>query len=109
MFFQWALDNGYQVGLSLDRIDSNGNYAPDNCRWIHIDKQKQNTRVRCDNSTGYTGVILDPKSGKYRAYINVDKKRFYLGFFICKHDAATAYNNHVIKHKLLHSLNEIKR
>lgn len=33
-FYKWALENGYEEGLSIDRIDSNKGYSPDNCRFI---------------------------------------------------------------------------
>lgn len=45
-FREWALANGYKDGLSIDRIDVNGNYTPDNCRWITMAEQQKNKRPR---------------------------------------------------------------
>jgi hypothetical protein len=43
-FVDWALKNGYSEGLTLDRIDVNGNYCPQNCRWVDKYVQANNKR-----------------------------------------------------------------
>ena len=43
-FLDWALKNGYNDTLTLDRIDSNKGYSPDNCRWVDRFVQNNNTR-----------------------------------------------------------------
>lgn len=44
-FYDWAIDNGYENGLTLDRIDVNGNYEPNNCRWVTKEEQDNNRRT----------------------------------------------------------------
>jgi len=43
-FKNWAIDNDYGDGLSIDRINNNGNYTPDNCKWSTPLEQANNTR-----------------------------------------------------------------
>lgn len=43
VFYRWARDNGYREGVQLDRIDNDGNYCPENCRWV-TPKENVNNR-----------------------------------------------------------------
>lgn len=43
-FYNWSINNGYADNLSIDRINNNKSYSPDNCRWITMKEQSRNKR-----------------------------------------------------------------
>lgn len=47
VFKEWAYKNGYNEDLEIDRIDSNGNYEPSNCRWVTRTQNQRNKRNNC--------------------------------------------------------------
>lgn len=58
LFEEWALQNGYQDNLTIDRIDEKKDYAPDNCRWItdvQNTKYKSTTSLICVDEEKHTG------------------------------------------------------
>lgn len=44
-FYNWAMANGYEEHLTLDRIDGTKGYSPDNCRWATYKEQANNTKA----------------------------------------------------------------
>ena len=98
----------YQEGLTLDRIDVNGNYEPDNCRWTTIITQQRNNRdIRSNNTSGFRGVSYYKILNKWKAQITVNNKRIHLGLFKTALEAAKAYETYVRQNNLEHNFTPV--
>lgn len=83
---------GYEEGLQLDRIDNDGNYEPNNVRWVKSQQNSMNRGGHKNTSSRYKGVSWNKKINKWVAQIQKDGKKHHLGSFSNEHEAAVAYN-----------------
>lgn len=87
----------YMEGLTLDRVNVNGNYCKENCRWTARSQQAQGTRKRKDKWTSkYKGVALQP-SGMWVAQIQKEFIVHRAGPFANEEDAARGYDKMAIE------------
>lgn len=79
-FRKWAVSNGYEEGLSIERTDPDGNYCPENCEWIPKDKQSRNRRTTVWLEVDGERMTLSEALIKYRVDWKVYKRRMKHGY-----------------------------
>lgn len=77
-------------GYTIDRINRDCNYSPDNCKWSHIYEQNYNRGKPSDNTSGHIGITFEKERNKWRAYISYMGVRNRLGSFKTKEEAINA-------------------
>lgn len=92
-FMNWALSSGYQDNLTIDRIDTNGNYEPSNCRFVPLIENIWNKRQKPD-----WGILK--RKNHYRAKIMRRGVTYYSPPCKSKADAILFRDNIVLKYNL---------
>lgn len=76
-FNNFLEDMGEKPGknYTIDRIDNDSDYSPDNCRWATKKEQSRNSRLRKDNTSGHRGVSLNKYNKHKKFVVNLGDKR----------------------------------
>ena len=79
IFIDWAKTNGYKDNLEIDRINNDGNYEPNNCKWSTRKEQTLNTRRNIKITLNGTTKTLSEWSEQYGFNVNTIQYRYYRG------------------------------
>lgn len=100
LFINYCLENGWNENLTIDRIDVNGNYEPNNLRFVDRHYQAVNQRLRIGNTSGYKGISTRTKGKTWKSQITINRKLICLGYYDSKKDALDARNKYIIDNNL---------
>ena len=82
-------------GYSLDRINNELGYSPDNCKWSTVEEQLSNRRHYKNNSTGHIGIYYNSSRDKWTVNKTVGGKSKYIGIYKTKEEAIEGYHDFV--------------
>ena len=79
-FYFWAINNGYENNLTIDRIDNNKGYSPDNCRWT-------DSKTQCNNRRSCVMITYNGKTQNLMQWceeLGLNYKRIHNRLYKCK-------------------------
>lgn len=104
-FVDWAKATHPNIkGMTLDRIDNDKGYNPENCRWADVITQNINQRIKKNNTSGFVGICWNNKNNNWMAKIKSGDFFIYIGSFHTKEEAVLARDNYIVENKLPHKL-----
>ena len=106
VFYKWSLANNYKEGLTIDRINGELGYNPENCRWVNYTIQNINKKQKPSKS-GYIGVNYDKRDDLWIASVSINNKTKAIAYH--KTDIrylVEARNNFIIENNLPNKLNK---
>ena len=96
VFFEWALNNGYENTLQIDRRNNNGNYCPENCHFVTASYNSRNQEIKSNNTTGFVGVSKEGGRETYVYSVEYNKKRYRKAGFPTAIECAKARDKFII-------------
>ena len=104
-FVAWAEATHPNIpNVSIDRINNDKGYSPENCRWADRVTQSTNQRKRSTNTSGFVGVYWVISTNKWAAKVGSNNKLINIGAFKTKEEAVQARDNYIIENNLPHKL-----